>query len=230
LSTSLPVTELPPALSVVVPVFRNAASLAELAARVDRALASRAYELLFVDDASPDGARTVIEQLADEDSRVGGIVLGRNVGQNAAIVAGLARARGESIVVMDGDLQDPPEALPALLEGLGDGTDVVFAARRGRYEALTRLIAGRALKWALWLLTGRKLPPRAGLFLVMRRSVADRVVANAPDDPYVVVLVAQAARSVATVPVDRGRARASSYTIRMRWHVARRALAATVRR
>jgi len=226
----LPATDPRPALSVVVPVFRNADSLAELAARLDRALASRAYELLLVDDASPDGARAEIERLAMEDSRIGAVVLTTNVGQNAAIVAGLTRACGDSVAVMDGDLQDPPEALPVLLEALGEGADVVFAARRGRYETRARLLSGRAFKWALWLLTRGKVPKRAGLFLVMRRAVAERVVASAPGDPYVVVIVARAARAVATVPVDRGPAGDSSYTTAMRWRIARRALAAAVRR
>src|SRR5437016_4328639 len=131
---------------------------------------------------------------------------------------------------MDGDLQDPPEALPALLEALAGGTDAAFAARSGWYETPARVISGRVLKCVLWLLTGGKVPPRAGLFVVMRRSVVERVVATAPRDPYVPVLVARAARRVATVPVDRARARSSSYTHCMRRGVALRALWAAVRR
>jgi glycosyltransferase involved in cell wall biosynthesis len=218
-------------LSVVVPVFRNASQLAELAKRLERALVGRRYELIFVDDASPDRAGEKIVRLGERDARIGGIALARNVGQNAAIVAGLARARGDVVAVMDGDLQDPPEALPPLLDALcASSTDVVFAARRGHYQGLLRLVSGRLLKLTLWGLTRRKVPPTAGLCLVMRRAVAERVVASATDDPYVLVLVARAARSVATVPVERGHTRTSSYTTAMRWRLARRALTTAVRR
>jgi glycosyltransferase involved in cell wall biosynthesis len=217
--------------SVVVPVFRNAAAIAELSDRLGRALAPASYELLFVDDASPDDARAEIARLASEDSHVDGLVLAENVGQNAAVVAGLARARGDAVAVIDGDGQDPPEAVPVLLDALARReADVVFATRRGRYEALPRLATGRLLKWTLWLLTRGKVPPSAGLFLVMRRAVAERVVAGADSDPYVLVLVARAAHAVATVPVERAPGGPSSYTSRMRWRVAWRALAAAVRR
>jgi glycosyltransferase involved in cell wall biosynthesis len=223
----MPATEV----SVIVPVFRNAETLAELSTRVDAALAPRRYELLFVDDASPDGTREEIRRLMATDMRTAGVLLDANVGQNIAVLAGLARARGDLIVVMDSDLQDPPEALPALLDELAhENVDVVFAGRRGKYESLPRLATSRALKRLLWLLTRFKLPPNAGLFLVMRRSVAEHVLASAGRDPYVLVAIAKAAGRVAAVPVERATARGSAYTARMRWRVAKRALATAVRR
>ena len=213
--------------SVVVPVFRNAACLPELAARLQRALAPRPYELILVDDASPDDAARIIETLP----RVVGIHLPYNVGQNAAVVAGLARARGALVVVMDGDLQDPPEAVPALLGRLDRGdVDVVFAGRRGRYERPARLLTGRLLKLSLWALTRGRVPQTAGLYLAMHETVARRVVAAAPRQPYVVVLVARAAEAVATIPVERAASPETSYSPRTRWRVARRALAEAVRR
>jgi glycosyltransferase involved in cell wall biosynthesis len=226
----VPATNGVPDLTVVVPVFRNATRLAELFARLDQAISSHSYELLFVDDASPDHARTVIRSLADDDPRVCGIVLAENVGQNRAVLAGLAAARGATVAVMDGDLQDPPEAVPALLAALEQsGADAVFAARRGRYETPVRLATGRLLKRTLWVLTRGKVPRDAGLFFVVRRPVADRMVAAAGSDPYVLVLVAHAARSITTVPVERNPGGASSYTGPMRRRVARRALAAALR-
>ena len=124
------------------------------AARLRRAVSGHSYELLFVDDASPDHAHAVIRRLAGQDPRVCGIVLAENVGQNSAVLAGLAHARGTTVAVMDGDLQDPPEAVPALLEALErHGADAVFAARRGHYETLPRLATGRLLKRTLWALT-----------------------------------------------------------------------------
>ncbi len=226
---SVPATEPVPDLTVVVPVYDNATRIPELAARLEQAVQSP-YELLFVDDASADGARTVISKLAEKNPRITGIALAENVGQNSAVVAGLAHARGSAVAVMDGDLQDPPEAVPALLSALERyDVDAVFAVRRGRYESRMRLASGRMLKRVLWLLTAGKVPPDAGLFLVVRRQVAERIVAAAGSDPYVLVLVARAASSVATVPVERGRGSGSSYTSQMRIKVALRALANALR-
>ena len=227
----MPGTERDPSLTVVVPVFRNAARIAELSARLARAMENRSYELLFVDDASPDNARAVIRRLAGESARVSGIGLAENVGQNSAVLAGLAHASGDAVAVMDGDLQDPPEALPKLLEALEAGdADAVFAARRGRYETFARLATGSLLKRALWALTRGKMPPDAGMFLVVRRAVADRVVEAAGSHPYIVVLVARAARSVATIPVERAPAGESAYTAPMRVRVASRAIATAIGR
>jgi glycosyltransferase involved in cell wall biosynthesis len=223
----MPATEL----SIVVPVFRNAATLAELSARLDASLDSTGYELLFVDDASPDNARDEIRRIMADDERVASILLDTNVGQNAAVLAGLARAHGDVIAVMDADLQDPPEALPSLLDALErEKADVVFAARRGRYESSSRLVTSRLLKGLLWALTRFKLPPTAGLFLVMRRDVAERVLPSARRDPYLLVAIAKAAGGVVSVPVERATAPASSYTLGMRLRVAKRALGTAVRR
>jgi glycosyltransferase involved in cell wall biosynthesis len=227
----MPVTDSPPRVSVVVPVFGNGRCLGELAERIAGALAATSYELILVDDASPDAAREHIQRLLATDARVVGLELAKNVGQNTALLAGVARARGELLAVMDGDLQDPPEALPRLIAVLAEReVDVVYAARRGLYEGPLRLLPGRALKLVLWALTGGKVPPTAGLFLVMRRAVAERVLDRAAADPYLLVLVARAARSRAAVPVARARARQSSYGRGMRLHLARRALSAAVRR
>src|SRR5204863_4018192 len=92
-----------------------------------------------------------------------------------------------------------------------------------------RLATGRLLKRTLWALTLGRVPPDAGLFLVVRRPVAERMVAAAGSDPYVVVLAAHSARSVTTVPVERRPAAVSSYTGAMRRRLARRALAAALR-
>lgn len=227
----MPGTESPPRVSIVVPVFGNSRCLGELAERVARALAAMPYELILVDDASPDAARTYIQSLLAMDTRIVGLQLTKNVGQNTALLAGLARAQGDLLAVMDGDLQDPPEALPWLIAALAEReVDVVYASRCGAYEGPLRLLPGRALKLVLWALTRGKVPPTAGLFLVMRRAVAQRVLDNASADPYLLVLVARAARSRATVPVARTRARHSSYDTAMRLHLARRALSAAVRR
>src|SRR2546421_7306227 len=113
----------PAGVSVVVPVFRNAATLEELTERLRLALAGALEEIVFVDDASPDESWDVIERLRARDPRVRGLRRQRNCGQNAAVVAGLGSATGDVCVVMDADLQDPPEAVPLLVRAIDDGAD-----------------------------------------------------------------------------------------------------------
>src|SRR5438067_1542306 len=159
-------------LTVVLPVYRNADTLPALHAALHRVLDAQPldYELLFVDDACPAGSLRVLESLAARDPRVAVLALDRNVGQHRAILAGVELARGARIVVMDADLQDPPEAIPALLARLAQGPDAVFAGRRGRYESPPRLLSSWLLKRLLWLLCG--LPPDAGAFLAIHRELA----------------------------------------------------------
>jgi glycosyltransferase involved in cell wall biosynthesis len=105
------------------------------------------WELVFVDDRSPDGSWGVLEALALRSSHVKAVRLSRNFGQHAAITAGLAEAAGRWIVVMDCDLQDPPEDIPLLYRTALEGHDIVFGRRRQRHEAGLRRLATRAYLW-----------------------------------------------------------------------------------
>jgi glycosyltransferase involved in cell wall biosynthesis len=189
-----------PLVTVVAPVYRNEATLAELHRRVSAALAD---------------AGSLIEALAAADPRVEPVLLARNVGQHRAVVEGLRRARGEAVVVLDADLQDPPEAIPALLAELRrGGWGAVYAGRRGRYESLGRLATSRLFKRALALAAG--IPADAGMFVAMTRAVADRVAAFAEPRPFVVAMIGCTGAPTTSIPVRRARAddRISGYT---RW-------------
>jgi glycosyltransferase involved in cell wall biosynthesis len=200
--------------TVVAPVYRNEATLAELHRRVLAAVegAGARPDLVLVSDASPDGSPALVEALAARDPRVQAVLLARNVGQHRAVVEGLRRARGEVVVVLDADLQDPPEAIPALLDGLAAGWDAVFAGRRGRYESPGRLATSRAFKRLLALAAG--VPADAGMFVAMKRAVADRVAALAEPRPFVVAMIGCTGARTTSIPVRRARAdgRISGYT------------------
>ena len=219
----------PVSVSVVVPVYRNAATLAELHRRLAAVLdgaAPGAWELVFVDDACPEGSLEPLRHVAGKDQRVGVVALARNVGQHRAILAGLARTSGTTVVVLDADLQDPPEAIPQLLARLGPEAAGVFAGRRGRYESTARLVTGRALKRALHHVSGRRLPPDAGLFLAMTRELADQVLADPEPDPHVLASIARSGLPLVSVAVRRDRRPSgrSAYSLPMRLQVATRAL------
>jgi polyisoprenyl-phosphate glycosyltransferase len=161
--------------AIVVPVYRNAATLAELARRVAGALVPEraAYRLLFVVDASPDDSWPVVERLARADGRVGGILLARNQGQHRALIAGIREARARMVAIMDADLQDPPELLPALIDECERTAQTVFARRAGRYQSRGRMLTSRLFKSLLGALTG--LPADVGTYFVVPAAVAERM-------------------------------------------------------
>jgi glycosyltransferase involved in cell wall biosynthesis len=144
-----------PAISVVVPLYNEAENLAELHAQVTAALekAGRSFELVLVDDGSRDGTRARLLELEARDPRVVAVLLRRNFGQTAAFSAGFARSRGEVVVTSDGDLQNDPADIPALVEKLeSDELDMVCGWRQHRRDPLSKRIpsffANRLISWA----------------------------------------------------------------------------------
>ena len=192
-----------PEVSVVLPVYRNRATLDELHRRLSAALAgaSLSCELIFVDDACPEGSGAAIAELAARDPRVRRISLSRNAGQQRAAWLGLSAARGAWTVVMDADLQDPPEAIPALLSAGTPGVDAVLAAWRGRYEGKGRLVTSRVFKTLREMLT--KYPRDAGMFLALRRPLVEEILRNDAPHPFLPSLVGLSGRRLVTVPVER---------------------------
>jgi dolichol-phosphate mannosyltransferase len=115
----------------------------------------------------------VLEDLARSHERVRAIRLSRNFGQHAAITAGLSRARGRRAIVMDCDLQDPPESIPELYEKAQDGYDIVFARRTNRHQTIVRKLAARAYFWVLGVFFGAKMDGEYGSFSIVSRQVID---------------------------------------------------------
>jgi SAM-dependent methyltransferase len=183
--------------SVIIPVYRNAATLAELHRRVRGTLAEA--HLIFINDASPDPSAQVLQELARQDARVTAVQLEFNVGQNRAVLEGLRRAGGAA-VSLDADLQDPPEAIPALLAKLDEGFDAVFAGRRGGYEPAPRLIASRWFKRGLSRLAGA--PLDAGLFVALSPRMVDRLL-EFPQPGPVVAMIGCTGLPMTSIPVER---------------------------
>ncbi|MGY1827091.1 glycosyltransferase [Blastococcus sp. SYSU DS0541] len=194
-------------MAVVVPVYGNEATLAELAERLAVALAGRSWRLRLVVDASPDDSTAVARALAAGDGRIAVTELAVNVGQHAALARGLAEEAAADVwVCLDADLQDPPEAVPLLLDRLATGdVAAVFAGRRGRYESPLRRFTGTLHRRVAGRLTG--LPPDAGAFLAMGPDVRAAVVPAVQERgaPSVVLAVGGSGRPVASVPVVRHR-------------------------
>lgn len=163
-----------PGLSVVVPVYRSEAILPELVRRLAEVLPYLAehYELILVNDSSPDGSWDVIQRLIEEHTWLRGINLMRNYGQHNALLCGIRAAQYGAIVTMDDDLQHPPEEIPKLLDMLGQGYDVVYGRPAQEQHGLMRDLASLTTKLALQNVMGAEIARQVSAFRAFRAEVA----------------------------------------------------------
>jgi glycosyltransferase involved in cell wall biosynthesis len=179
------------ALSVVVPVYGCGPCMRHLHERLTAVLGEMAiaYEIVLVDDRSGDGSWPQIERLAEEDGAVTGILLSRNFGQHAAITAGLARARGERVAVMDCDLQDPPEDLPRLYAKALEGYDIVFGRRVRKPTGWLRGLVGRMYFRGIRTFAGADLDGQFGSFSVISRKVVEAFLTFKDQDRHYMMIL-----------------------------------------
>lgn len=165
-----------PELSVVLPVYNEEASLAELVRRLRAALEGMglSYELLFVDDHSRDGSLALLRSWVIEDGPIRVLAFSRNFGHQAALTAGLDHARGDAVIFMDSDLQDPPELIPDLYARFRQGFPVVYAKRKSRPgESLFKRLSAFVFYRLLRLSTQLDIPADTGDFRLLSRQAAD---------------------------------------------------------
>jgi len=167
-------------LSVVSPVYMGEEVLVALVERLIFALSKADYgfEIVLVDDGSPDRSWEVISSLSRQFHQIRAIRLSRNFGQHVAITAGLDVAEGDVIVVMDCDLQDQPEEVPALVDELNNSecVDCVIALRKIRRDGFSKRLGSRVFYWLLNLLTGMELDSRAANFGAYSRQMIDQIL------------------------------------------------------
>ena len=168
-------------LSVVVPCYNEELVIRELHRRVTTvccSLVGDSYEVLLVNDGSRDQTWAIVQMLAHSDDRVVAVDLSRNHGHQLALSAGLSLARGGRILVIDADLQDPPELLADMMQLMDDGADVVYGQRIERDgETWFKKISARTFYRLLLRLTDVPIPPDTGDFRLMSRRVADALLA-----------------------------------------------------
>ena len=200
-------------LSVVVTVFNEAGSLDELYRRTVEALDGRDFELIFVDDGSTDGSFELVERLHAADARVRGVRLKRNFGQHPAMHAGLARARGEIVVTMDGDLQNPPEDLPKLVAAVEAGADVASGRRAARRDSWGRTLPSRMINGMLRRFTGVAISDFGCAFNAYRRDAVEPVLGAIGKQKFTKAVVLSTGASVVEVDVGHApRAGSSRYS------------------
>lgn len=207
-----------PAISIVIPCYRSADNLPDLHRRLDAVCAAKGLsaEFVLVEDGGGDGTWDVISQLARVDRRVVGIQLARNYGQHNALLCGIRAARGQVIVTMDDDLQNPPEEIPRLLSKIDEGFDVVYGSpvqeNHGFLRNVASLITKLALQHSMGAETARKSSAFRAFRTRLRNAFADY---NSPTVSIEVLLTWGTTRfSSVDVRQDRRERGQSGYTVR----------------
>jgi undecaprenyl-phosphate 4-deoxy-4-formamido-L-arabinose transferase len=201
-----------PELSVVVTLFDEAATIDELHRRTVAALDAlgRSWELLYVDDGSTDGTFAAVERLHAADPRIRAVRFKRNFGQHPAMHAGLARARGDIVVTMDGDLQNPPEDIPRLVEAVEAGYDVASGRRTARHDSWGRTMPSRMINGMLRRFTGVRISDFGCAFNAYRRSAVEPMLGAIGRQKFTKALVLSGGASVVEVDVGHAARQGSS--------------------
>ena len=165
-------------LSIISPIYKGEKMLDELVSRVEAAVGSLTedYEIILVNDCSPDDSWTKMKEICSKDKKVKGINLSRNFGQHYAITAGLAASTGEWVVVMDCDLQDRPEEIPNLYQKAQEGYDTVFAEIVERDDRFMKKFTSRAFSYVFAYFTDSPVNKKTNNFGIYHRKVIDAVL------------------------------------------------------
>jgi glycosyltransferase involved in cell wall biosynthesis len=202
-------------ISIVVPAYNEERNLDVLHRRVsaimDGAVGREDWELVFVDDGSTDGTWQGIDALNKSDTRVRGVRLSRNFGHQSALMAGLAAARGQAVIMMDADLQHPPELLPQLVAKWREGFQIVHAVRRDPPDlSWFKRATSRAYYKMFAFLSGVEIEPGAADFRLLDRQVLDEILQFEEEGLFLRGIVHWVGYATASVPFDCGERHAGS--------------------
>ncbi len=198
-------SETSPELSIVVPVFNEKECLPELIERtLDAAReCQRPFEFILVDDGSHDGSQAMILDAADlYPDEVVAVILNRNYGQHAAVFAGLEQTRGEIVITLDADLQNPPEEIPNLVREMDKGVDVVGTVRRNRQDTFFRRTASALVNRMVQKATGVMMQDYGCMLRAYRRSIVLAMLQCCERSTFIPILANSFAGSTAEIPVQ----------------------------
>lgn len=196
--------------SVVIPICNEEENIPELHKRLTATLGNLclaeglpqdAFEIILVDDGSRDRSWDLIRTIHDQDQRVKGLSFSRNFGHHLAITAGVDHAGGDVIILMDGDLQDPPEEIPKLYRKFREGCDLVYGIRRERNDPLLKKLTSRMFWWILNRFSGVYMPREQTMLRILSRRLADVLKGMREYARFIHGMMAWAGFRVATVEV-----------------------------
>ena len=170
-------------ISIVIPIYNEEENLQNLYTRLTNSAPSwkEDYEIVLIDDGSRDSSLTMMRVMAEKDSHIRVIKLSRNFGHQPAISAGIQEAKGDAIIIMDGDLQDPPEELHRFLDKWREGYEVVYAVRTKRKEGFFKKLAYSSFYRIMAAISDIEIPLDSGDFCVMDRKVVNVLIHDMPE-------------------------------------------------
>ena len=191
-------------LSLVIPVFNEEKNLAELVERCSKTCGAlgKPYEIVLVDDGSKDESAQMIKQASEKQAEVVGVLLNRNYGQHAAVMAGLDQASGDVVVTLDADLQNPPEEIPKLLAEIDKGYDVVGSVRQMRKDSVFRRLSSWLVNKAVQTATGVLMHDYGCMLRAYRRPIVHAMLQCHERSTFIPVLANMFAHKTTEVPVE----------------------------
>jgi len=175
---------MPKKISIVIPIYNEEENIHELHKRLTAVLEKissnegihiDSYEIIMVDDGSTDNSWSIIKTIHEKDTRAKGISFSKNFGHHISITAGLDYASGDAVVLMDGDLQDPPEEIPKLFEKLKQGYDLVYGIRQQRRDPVLKKVSSYLFWWLLRRFSGVDIPQGQTMLRIMSRRLVDTI-------------------------------------------------------
>ncbi|MEJ2658042.1 MAG: glycosyltransferase [Desulfobacterales bacterium] len=191
-------------LSIVIPVFNEEENLDELIRRCLLACerTGRFFEIILVDDGSADGSAGKIETASKTNpGKVVGVFLNRNYGQHAAVIAGFEQSRGDIIITMDADLQNPPEEIPRLVDAMDKGYDVVGSVRKHRQDTLFRRMASAIINKAVQKATGVMMHDYGCMLRAYQRHIVEAILKCREHSTFIPILANSFARTTTEIDV-----------------------------
>ncbi|MCK5098103.1 MAG: glycosyltransferase, partial [Desulfobacteraceae bacterium] len=190
-------------LSIVIPVYNEKDNLPELINRCFNACKKtlQSFEIILVDDGSRDGSSEIISKAADNHSEIVGVLLNRNYGQHSAVFAGLNQSKGEIIITLDADLQNPPEEIPNLVKEMNKGVDVVGTVRENRQDSFFRRSASALVNKMVQKTTGVMMHDYGCMLRAYRRSIVDIMLQCRERSTFIPILANSFAGSTAEIHV-----------------------------
>ena len=192
-------------ISVVIPVYNEQESLPELLRRTAAACDQTGcdYEIVLVDDGSRDKSKAMLlEAAAKPESHVVAVILNRNYGQHSAVMAGFETARGDLIITLDADLQNPPEEIPRIVIEAAKGYDVVGTIRQNRQDSFFRRRASKIINRMVKKATGQEMSDYGCMFRAYRRSIIDTMLSCEERSTFIPILANSFASSTLEIPVE----------------------------
>lgn len=195
-------------LSVVIPIYNEEDNIPQLHSRLHTiidTLEGFKAEIIFVDDGSTDDSLKILETIYQKDNHVKIIQLSRNFGHHLAITAGLDYAVGDIVILMDGDLQNRPEDIPALIKKIDEGYDIVYTVRKDRHDPVFKKITSRLFLGLMKRVVREPMAIGTSVFRAMRRSVIDSMKQLRERNRYIVGLIDWMGFKQASIEVDHDR-------------------------